>query len=56
MSHGAKLALAILWAIWSLGWGLLWALTGIGIIITLVCIPVALVPFLFVRDRRPPAT
>ncbi len=44
--------LATVWAVWSLGWGFLWALTGIGIVVTLICIPVAIIPFFFIRDRK----
>lgn len=52
MSKGAQIALATVWALWSLGWGFLWALTGIGLIVTLLCVPIAVIPFFFIRERK----
>lgn len=52
MSRGAQIALASIWAVWSLSWGMFWAFTGIGIVITLLCIPVALVPFFFIHNGQ----
>ncbi len=50
MTHQAKLAIAIVWALWSLGWAGFWALSIIGLPIAALSLVAAFVPFLFIRN------